>query len=109
MISVIIIKKQLIPPDNQIRKRNLPFDKIKIGHSYERVMPGPSYIDSIQNFYRVYSGIDEKSADAVESFLHTIIRTDEYALTRLGNTNATEMAKVLENIIRESILEYVTF
>ena len=83
-----------------LRKRNLPLDKIKIGHSYERVMPGPSYIDSIQNFYRVYSGIDEKSADAVESFLHTIIRTDEYPLTRLGNTNATEMAKVLENSYR---------
>jgi nucleotide sugar dehydrogenase len=63
-------------------------------------MPGPGYIDSIQNFYRVYSGIDEKSAEAVESFLHTIIRTDEYPLTRLGNTNATEMAKVLENSYR---------
>ena len=63
-------------------------------------MPGPGYIDSIQNFYRVYSGIDEKSADAIESFLHTIIRTDEYPLTRLGNTNATEMAKVLENSYR---------
>jgi len=85
---------------NCLRKRNLPLDKIKIGHSYERVMPGPGYIDSIQNFYRVYSGIDEKSAEAVESFLHTIIRTDEYPLTRLGNTNATEMAKVLENSYR---------
>ena len=83
-----------------LNERGLSANKIKIGHSYERVMPGPGYIDSIQNFYRVYSGIDEKSADAVESFLHTIIRTDEYPLTRLGNTNATEMAKVLENSYR---------
>ena len=85
---------------NCLNKRNLPIDQIRIGHSYERVMPGPGYIDSIQSFYRVYSGIDEKSADSVESFLHTIIRTDEYPLTRLGNTNATEMAKVLENSYR---------
>jgi nucleotide sugar dehydrogenase len=85
---------------NCLKERNLSLYKIKIGHSYERVMPGPGYIDSIQNFYRVYSGIDEKSADAVESFLHTIIRTDEYPLTRLGNTNSTEMAKVLENSYR---------
>jgi len=85
---------------NCLKERNLPLDKIKIGHSYERVMPGPDYIDSIQNFYRVYSGINEKSADAIESFLHTIIRTDEYPLTRLGNTNATEMSKVLENSYR---------
>ena len=83
-----------------LKERNLLLDKIKIGHSYERVMPGPGYIDSIQNFYRVYSGIDDKSADAVETFLHTIIRTDEYPLTRLENTNATEMAKVLENSYR---------
>lgn len=83
-----------------LKERNLPTGKIKIGHSYERVMPGPDYIDSIQNFYRVYSGVDEQSANAVESFLHTIITTDEYPLTRLENTNSTEIAKVLENSYR---------
>jgi len=109
--DALIIIETTIPPGtcvevvkpiihNCLKERNLPLDKIKIGHSYERVMPGPNYIDSIQNFYRVYSGIDEKSANAVELFLHTIIRTDEYPLTRLGNTNATEMAKVLENSYR---------
>lgn len=80
--------------------RNLDSDEIKIGHSYERVMPGPNYIDSIQSFYRVYSGIDEKSAKATKHFLKTIIRTDEYPLTKLNGTNATEMAKVLENSYR---------
>jgi nucleotide sugar dehydrogenase len=83
-----------------LTKRGLPTDKLKVGHSYERVMPGPKYIDSIQNFYRVFAGTDEKSAEAVEQFLRTVIRTDEYPLTRLGNTNATEMAKVLENSFR---------
>jgi nucleotide sugar dehydrogenase len=81
-------------------KRGLTINDLKIGHSYERVMPGPEYIDSIQNFYRVYSGIDQRSANAVETFLHTIIRTDQYPLTRLGNTTATEIAKVLENSFR---------
>ena len=79
-----------------LSKRGLPTDKLKVGHSYERVMPGPKYIDSIQNFYRVFAGTDEKSANAIETFLRTVIRTDEYPLTRLGNTNATEMAKVLD-------------
>ena len=83
-----------------LMKRGLSVDKFKLGHSYERVMPGPNYIDSIQNFYRVYSGINEKSADSVEQFLKTIISTKEYPLTRLGSTNATEMAKVLENSYR---------
>ena len=75
-----------------MEERGLSTKKIKIGHSYE-VMPGPKYIDSIQNFYRVYSGIDKKSADATESFLHTIISTDKYPLTGLKNTNSTEMEK----------------
>jgi nucleotide sugar dehydrogenase len=90
-----------------LEERGLPSNKIRIGHSYERVMPGPHYIDSIQSFYRVYSGIDEASADAVEVFLKTIIRTDEYPLTRLGNTNATEMAKVLENSYRAMNIAFV--
>jgi len=101
--------KEVVTPIIQdcLKNRKLSLDKIKIGHSYERVMPGPGYIDSIQNFYRVYSGVDEKSADAVEEFLHTIIRTDEYPLTRLGNTNATEIAKVLENSYRAMNIAFV--
>jgi nucleotide sugar dehydrogenase len=109
--DVLILVETTVPPGSCqkvvkpiieacLTKRGLQSDKVKIGHSYERVMPGPKYIDSIQNFYRVYSGIDEKSANATEQFLRTIIKTDEYPLTRLGNTNATEMAKVLENSYR---------
>src|SRR5205085_2799389 len=86
--------------EESLEKRGLPIDQLKEGHSYERVMPGPKYVDSIQNFYRVFSGVDEKSAAAAEAFLRTVIRTDEYPLTRLGNTHATEMAKVLENSYR---------
>ena len=70
-------------------------------------MPGPNYVDSIQNFYRVYSGINEESANATEEFLKTIIRTDEYPLTRLQSTNATEMAKVLENSYRAMNISFM--
>ena len=54
--------------EEELIKRQLSVDKIKIGHSYERVMPGPNYIDSIKNFYRVYSGVDENSAIETEKF-----------------------------------------
>ena len=70
-------------------------------------MPGPNYIDSIQNFYRVYSGINKKSADNIEHFLRTIIKTDNYPLTRLGNTNATEISKVLENSYRAMNISFI--
>jgi nucleotide sugar dehydrogenase len=109
--DVLILVETTVPPgtcmkvvkpiiEEELIKRQLSVDKIKIGHSYERVMPGPEYINSIKNFYRVYSGIDENSAIETEKFLKTIISTSEYPLTRLVNTNATEMAKVLENSYR---------
>jgi len=109
--DVLVLVETTVPPGTSqkivrpileecLTKRGLSTDKIKVGHSYERVMPGPKYIDSIQNFYRVFAGTDDKSTEAVETFLRTVIRTDEYPLTRLGNTNATEMAKVLENSFR---------
>ncbi len=116
--DVLILVETTVPPGTCrkvvypiikecLEKRGMASSRFKLGHSYERVMPGPGYIDSIQNFYRVYSGIDERSADAVETFLHTIIRTDEYPLTRLGNTTATEMAKVLENSFRAMNIAFI--
>lgn len=109
--DVLIIVETTVPPgtcqkvvkpivSKCLQERGLKNNHFKLGHSYERVMPGPDYIDSIQNFYRVYSGIDEESAEATENFLRTIISTEKYPLSRLGNTNATEMAKVLENSYR---------
>ena len=70
-------------------------------------MPETNYIDSIQNFYRVFSGIDEKSSLATEKFLKTIIKTDQYPLTKLHSTTSTEMAKVLENSFRAMNIAFV--
>jgi nucleotide sugar dehydrogenase len=80
--------------------RGLPVDNLLISHSYERVMPGSNYIDSIQNYFRVLSGINEKSAKIAESFFKTIIDTVKYPLTIFDNTNASEIAKLLENTFR---------
>ena len=115
--KVLILIETTVPPgttklaaqiiNEEYAKRGISFENVSIGHSYERVMPGPNYIDSIQNFYRVYSGIDEKSANETENFLRTIIKTDEYPLTRLGNTNATEISKVLENSFRAMNISFI--
>ncbi len=109
--DVLVLVETTVPPgtcqnivkpilDSCLQNRGIPITDYHLGHSYERVMPGPDYIDSIQNFYRVYSGIDDRSADSAEKFLKTVISTERYPLTRLGNTNATEMSKVLENSFR---------
>ena len=115
--DALILIETTVPPgatklakdiiDDCLKERGLPLDQIKIGHSYERVMPGPNYIDSIKNFYRVYSGINKFSADCIEEFLKTIISIEEYPLTRLKNTNSTEMAKVLENSYRAMNISFI--
>lgn len=109
--DVLILVETTVPPgtcekivrpiiEEQLCQRKLAITKFKLGHSYERVMPGPRYIESIREFPRVYAGCDLDSADAVEAFLNTIIDTSVCNLTRLEHTNATEMCKVLENSYR---------
>ncbi len=71
-----------------------------IAHSYERVMPGKEYYKSIVKFWRVYSGATEEAADAAEAFLSKVIDVENFPLTRLHSTTASETAKVLENSYR---------
>ncbi len=115
--DTLVIVETTVPPgtcrdvvkpifDKKYKKRGIR-KEYRLGHSFERVMPGPDYIDSIRNFYRVYAGIDEKSADATRDFLESIIYTDEYPLTRLGSTTASEMTKVLENSYRAMNIAFV--
>jgi len=109
--DALILVETTVPPgtcekvvspiiESQLKIRGLDVDKFRLGHSYERVMPGPEYINSIREFPRVYSGNNLESADATESFLRTIIDVSKCELTRLEHTTATEMAKVLENSYR---------
>jgi len=83
-----------------LHKRGLPADAFLLAHSYERVMPGADYLDSIINFWRVYAGHTPAAADAAEQFLSRVINVKEYPLTRLASTTASETAKVLENSYR---------
>ncbi|WP_016758097.1 MULTISPECIES: nucleotide sugar dehydrogenase [Leptospira] len=89
------------------KRRGLPADGFLLAHSYERVMPGDQYLQSIINFWRVYSGYTEEAANECEKFLKQIINTADYALTRLDNTTASETAKVLENSYRAMNIAFI--
>ncbi len=83
-----------------LTKRKININKIYIAHSYERVMPGDKYFDSIINYWRVYAGINLESANQCEAFLSQIINIEDFPLTRLSNTTASETGKLLENSFR---------
>lgn len=114
----LIIVETTVPPgtcekivapsiDRCLRHRGLDPGAILIAHSYERVMPGKDYYDSIINFWRVYSGCNVQAADACEQFLSKVIDIDRYPMTRLKSTTASETAKVLENSYRAANIAFI--
>ena len=78
-----------------------------VAHCYERVMPGPRYLDSIVNFWRVYAGLTPEAAEAAERFLSSFINVAEYPLTRVGSTTASETGKLLENSYRATTIAFM--
>jgi len=93
--------------DAEAERRGLEVGSFLLAHSYERVMPGPQYLDSIINFWRVFSGATPEAAERCEKFLSAIIDTESYPLTRLDSTTATETAKVLENSYRAVNIAFI--
>jgi len=114
----LIIVETTVPPgtcekvlqpvlETALEKRGFSNDSIKLAHSYERVMPGKDYYNSIVNFWRVYAGITEDASNLCEQFLSKIVNTNEYPLTKLHSTTSSETAKVLENSYRATNIAFI--
>jgi UDP-N-acetyl-D-glucosamine dehydrogenase len=87
--------------------RGLDPESIMLAHSYERVMPGDHYLDSIRNFWRVYAGHTESASEACHQFLSKVIDTKNFPLTQLRSTTESELAKILENAYRAVNIAFV--
>lgn len=116
--DTLVIIESTVPPgtcekivyplfQNVFKNRKLDINKFYLAHSYERVMPGDDYLDSIINYWRVYSGINEKSAKKCELFLSSIVNINKYPLTRLNNTTESETGKLLENSYRAVNIAFI--
>ena len=88
-------------------ERGLDPNKVRLAHSYERVMPGPNYLDSIINYYRAFAGIDPESSYRARDFLSSFINTSDFPLSELHNPRSSEMAKVLENSYRAMNIAFI--
>ena len=55
----------------------------------------------------VFAGINDRSADMCKEFLSNVIHVEQYPLTRLSCTTASETAKVLENSYRAVTIAFM--
>lgn len=116
--DTLIIVESTIPPGTcekiiypifvkTFKKRNLNPKRILLSHSYERVMPGKNYLDSIINNWRVYSGVNKKSEIMCARFYSKIVNVKKYPLFKLENTTSSETAKLLENSYRAVNIAFI--
>ena len=91
----------------ELDERGLEDSAVHLAHSYERVMPGKNYLESITHFWRVYAGASPQAAIACEAFLSSIIDIESYPLTRLSSTTASETAKLMENTYRAANIAFI--
>ncbi len=97
----------VLPALREERERRGIGEPLRLAHAYERVMPGPRYVDSIRRFWRVFAGVDAESARRARVFLESFIDTREFPLRELGSTTASELAKVLENSYRAANIAFI--
>jgi UDP-N-acetyl-D-glucosamine dehydrogenase len=116
--GALVIVETTVPPGTcdrvvapilaaELNHRGEDPEEFLLAHSFERVMPGANYFDSIVNFWRVYSGHTQIAANACRSFLEKVINTIEFPLTELESTTASEITKVMENSYRAVNIAFI--
>ena len=88
------------------KKRGLDAEPL-LSHSFERVMPGKDYVQSVRDFWRVCSGINAESRERVSRFLSEVLNVEKYPLTVLDKPIESETCKIVENSYRATILSFL--
>jgi len=78
-----------------------------LAHSFERVMPGRQYVQSIRDFWRVCSGCNPEARRRVEKFLREVLNTKDFPLTVMDRPIESETTKIVENSYRATILAFL--
>jgi UDP-N-acetyl-D-glucosamine dehydrogenase len=93
-------ERVVLPILREERLRRGIEEPVLLANAYERVMPGPGYVDSIRAYRRTFAGVDEPSAERARAFLSTVIDVEGHPLWQLGDTVSSELGKLLENSYR---------
>lgn len=92
---------------NHIKKNNFSNNMISLSYSFERVMPGKHYLDSIINNWRVIGSDSKKASKEANIFFSKFINTKKYPITILDSTQAAEFTKILENSYRAANIAFI--
>lgn len=106
----LIVVETTVPPGTcseilmPIIKKNFKLRKISSNvnfvHSFERVMPGKNYINSITNFWRVFSASNNNAEKKFKDLYTRIVNVKKFPLMKLESFTESETTKILENTYR---------
>ena len=116
--NTLIIFETTLPPGTtdkiiipefkkSLKKRKMKIEDIYLCYSFERVMPGENYINSIISNYRCFSGINESSKNSCKKFFKSFINYKRFKLTEFNRIIECETAKILENSYRASNIAFI--
>lgn len=116
--NTLIILETTVPPgtseniilpilENEFNKRGYKKNEINFVYSYERVMPGKDYLNSIKNFWRVYSANSLRAEKMFKKFCSDFINIEKYPMTKLENLRSAETSKILENSYRATNIAFI--
>ncbi len=80
---------------------------LRLAHAYERVMPGPRYVDSIRRYPRTFAGTTPEAAEAAREFLASVMTEPDPPLWQLPDPTSSELAKLLENSYRAANIAFI--
>lgn len=94
------IEKLILPIAKTIFQKKGYNKEPNIAYSYERVMPGENYLNSIVNMGRIYSANNSLAKKLCKGFLKLIIDTKKFPLREYKSTTEVELSKIIENSYR---------
>jgi nucleotide sugar dehydrogenase len=75
-----------------------------LANAYERVMPGPRYLESVRAYPRSYAGLDTEGAARTRAFLESFVSAP---LRELPDLESAELGKLLENSYRAANIAFI--
>ena len=72
---------------------------VRLANAYERVMPGPRYLDSVRAYPRSFAGADDESARLARAFLGTFLDPERAPLQRVARSRVGRARQAARELV----------